>query len=228
MLAPGNKENNLAKLGLIRIKQAELSDIDGMAHCHITCFPELFTNHMGLPFARSFYKTYLSRTDGLAFVAVDQTSKQVVGLIAGGHPDIRYNFLRRAGIRFLGTLLFKCLVDRVVRAKLINQLAKLLGLNRASDTTDDVFQQRPCETEENGVLLQVICVLDEYRRMGVGKKLIQAFECACQQSGCGTLNLNVASNNTAAIAFYRKLGWKVVIEKAGSVHMKTIIADRYG
>jgi hypothetical protein len=84
MLAMGNYPKNI---GPIRTKKAEPSDVDGMARCHINCFLEQFTSRMGMRFTKSFYKKYILQADGVAFVAVEQGSEKVVGLIVGGDPD---------------------------------------------------------------------------------------------------------------------------------------------
>lgn len=55
-----------------------------------------------------------------------------------------------------------------------------------------------------------IDVLPEARRAGLGSVLMQAAErCLCD-AGCRRISLEIAVNNQAAFAFYRRLGYSVV------------------
>ena len=210
----------------VRIIAARPTDLPGMVQCHISCFPDQCISHMGAGFAQAFYECYISRADGLALVAIEGESNKVVGLVAGGNSRIRSEFLRCSPRQFFGTLLFRFLADSVVRAKLAHQLLQRLRRKNNSIIINGDPPSCLHEDGKNTGLLQAICVLDQYRGTTVAKCLMEAFKRACQKAGYHTLNLNVAANNTRAIAFYLKLGWKVIVESPSAIRMKLSISDR--
>jgi ribosomal-protein-alanine N-acetyltransferase len=52
-----------------------------------------------------------------------------------------------------------------------------------------------------------VTVIDGYRRQGIAKKLISDIESYCQSKGSSAIMLEVATDNTAAIALYKNLGY---------------------
>lgn len=221
-----NAQSHFAAGNVVYIKKAEPANVQSMAQCHISCFPRQFTSRMGKRFVQAFYEIYLSRDDGLACVAVEQKSNRVVGVIIGGSADIRSDFLRQAAWRFFATLIFKCVVDRVVRSRVINRLTKKL-IKKNTNVIDEALPDWPCKPAKNKGLLQLICVLEDYRGTSVAKNLFEAFQRACQEAGYSALNLSVASNNARAIAFYLKMGWKVIAEKPGAIRMEAVISNHH-
>ncbi|MFG6431261.1 GNAT family N-acetyltransferase [Roseateles sp. LYH14W] len=61
--------------------------------------------------------------------------------------------------------------------------------------------------------LQQLWVHDGYRRRGLGRQLLQAFEARAEARGCQTIYLETFSFQ--APAFYRALGYDVALELAG-------------
>ena len=188
-----------------RVVAAEPSHLEGMARCHVACFPAQFMSHVGGRYTRAFYQAYLEDPKGLAFVAVSEEDGRVVGLVGGGDADIRARFLRRAPGRFLGTLLVKCVTDRVVRSKVFEALAQKLRLSRKRKEEP----ARPAPGEAPRAMLQVVCVLPEARGAGAAPALVEAFRKACRDAGYRTMELTVATDNARALGFYRKTGWQV-------------------
>ncbi len=56
--------------------------------------------------------------------------------------------------------------------------------------------------------LYAVGVLGEYRRCGLGKKLIQAAMTALKELGCVKVNLQIRATNTEVAAFYESLGFE--------------------
>ena len=52
-----------------------------------------------------------------------------------------------------------------------------------------------------------VTVIDSYRRQGIAKKLISDIESYCQTKGSSAIMLEVAVDNTGAIALYENLGY---------------------
>jgi len=63
-----------------------------------------------------------------------------------------------------------------------------------------------CLTDQSEIL--TITVDPNFRRGGVGEKLLSAGEVAAQQAGGTVIFLEVAEDNTAAIALYGKAGYE--------------------
>lgn len=57
------------------------------------------------------------------------------------------------------------------------------------------------------VELEYMLVMEEYRSIGVGKKLYQAFADWCKEKGVKRLCVQASAKNAAAIAFYHKNGF---------------------
>ena len=55
--------------------------------------------------------------------------------------------------------------------------------------------------------LYAVAVLPEYRRIGIGRKLVQAAMESLKQIGCIKVNLQIRSTNTEVAAFYESLGY---------------------
>ncbi len=53
-----------------------------------------------------------------------------------------------------------------------------------------------------------IAVLPEFRRRGLGTRMMQAVERASLERGCSMIRLEVATRNVTAIEFYRELGYE--------------------
>jgi GNAT superfamily N-acetyltransferase len=62
------------------------------------------------------------------------------------------------------------------------------------------------------LFLEDIFVLDQYRRQGVGKKLLAFCVAEAQRKGCGRMEWNVLDWNADAIRFYESTGAKILKE----------------
>ncbi len=64
-------------------------------------------------------------------------------------------------------------------------------------------------TAEGGkaALLEDLIVQEEFRGIGIGRKLVMAIEEWADNHGVKRLELLADCNNTPALGFYRKLGW---------------------
>lgn len=62
----------------------------------------------------------------------------------------------------------------------------------------------------SGIYLEDIFVLSEYRRLGIGGKMLNYIAKLAQQRNCGRLEWSVLDWNQKAIAFYEKIGATVL------------------
>ena len=70
--------------------------------------------------------------------------------------------------------------------------------------------------------LNYFAVLPNFQKRGFGKKLMTFGEMALIEKGCPKLNLQIRNDNTKAINFYRKVGYK---EDAAVSFGKRLIED---
>lgn len=195
--------------------------LPGMARCHLACFPEQFTSHMGLAYAEAHYRAFIKHPQGIGFAAVEQGSGRVVGLVAGGAPGIRDEFLRSAKRQFRWTLLCKFVTDRIVRGRVLSAVLAKLRLRGISAIADNPVP----EHEDGSSLLLVICVASEHRGSGLAKHLLGGFENACRSRGYKRMYLGVHADNARAIACYRANGWEDVRVVGDSLHMRRNLAN---
>lgn len=199
-----------------RLRPVREEDLPGMADCHAAAFPGEFLTALGRPFLESLYGHIASDPEGICLVATDARGK-VAGLVAGGSPRVRERFVRRRVPLHLPRLVWRSLADRAVRARMAVHAAALLAriaalprrlLSRAGDPS--------AQTREASLLS--ICAHPGCRGLGVGSRLMRAFEAAARRAGCATMRLSVRPHNAAAIALYLKSGWSILRREPGGVY----------
>ena len=196
--------NNSAACDTVKIIEAQQGHVSGMAQCHANCFPGRFMTEMGHNWLCALYRFFIKHSGGICRVAVEADGK-VVGLAVGGNPHIRDEFLNSALFRYPHLLFWKFLSKRLVRRVLLQEFARKLRQMRAAAHSDDT------KTQSGGVRsgnLLSICVLPDYKGIGVAGKLIESFQLACAAEGYERLTLSVLSENSRAVAFYKKRGWR--------------------
>jgi ribosomal protein S18 acetylase RimI-like enzyme len=187
----------------VTIKQAQFPNVSGMAHCHTFAFPGRFMTEMGHRWLNALYRFFIGHPGGICYVAMDSAGK-VVGFAVGGEPEIRKQFLRTAMLRYPHIIFWKFLTRHIVRAVLLGELLKKLRLKRKSIPPENIDSHGTLP--KCGNLLSV-CVLPDYKGIGIASRLIETFQKACAAAGYRRLTLSVLSENSRAIAFYKKHRW---------------------
>ena len=59
-----------------------------------------------------------------------------------------------------------------------------------------------------------VTVIDGFRRQGIAKRLIADIESYCQSKGSSAIMLEVATDNTGAIALYENLGYSQISKRS--------------
>ena len=196
--------NDLAANDAVKVTEAQEVHIPGMAQCHIKSFPGRFMTEMGYHWLCALYLFFIKHRGGICRVAVDSEGK-VVGLAVGGDPHIRDEFLSSALFRYPHLILWKFISKRLVRRVLLQKLIKKLYRKRTAAHSGDA--KAPSAVVRPGSLLS-ICVLPDGKGTGVAGKLIESFQLACKAKGYERLTLSVVSENSRAVAFYKKHGWR--------------------
>ena len=196
--------NDIAAEDSVKVTDAQEVHIPGMVQCHIKSFPGRFMTEMGYHWLCALYLFFINHRGGICRVAVDADGK-VVGLAVGGDPHIRDEFLSSVLFRYPHFIFWKFLSKRLVRRVLFQELAGKLRRKRAAAHSGDT--KAPSAGMRSGNLLS-ICVLPDYKGTGVAGKLIESFQLACKSEGYERLTLSVLSENSRAVAFYKKKGWR--------------------
>lgn len=69
------------------------------------------------------------------------------------------------------------------------------------------------DSDEKMVYMMTITILNSYRKMGFGKEILKMGEELWKKEGYKTIVLDVQTNNTEAIEFYKRHGFKLIREK---------------
>ena len=77
--------------------------------------------------------------------------------------------------------------------------------------------------EEGRIHLFHIYVDKEYRKKGIGKKLILKAEEQGKKTKAKALTLNIVSGNSEAVALYKKMGFKLIESKNKKMKMKKTV-----
>jgi len=186
----------------IKTTFARLSDVDGMAKCHIDAFPGQFMTEMGKRWLRGLYSFFIRHDNGISIVALNRSGK-VLGLAVGGAKNIRDEFLKKAVFKFPGLLLRKFLTCGIVRRKLLRELLRRLHLKRRNSESADLSVV--LDDAYYGVLLSM-GVFQDYQGKTVADRLMEAFKREAQVK-YDKLRLTVRTDNKRAIAFYTKHNW---------------------
>ncbi len=210
--------NNLANVGQIRIRKAELSDVDGIVSCHIVAFLGKFMTEMGPRWLESLCSYFIQHNEAICLVAVDVSGK-VLGFAVGGKPRIRGEFLHKAFFRYPHIILWKFFTSSFVRKRLLAELFKKLRINRSASKA----ATSASNTTNRGKLLS-IAVFPEYQGTGVAGQLVESFREVSKERGYDILELYVFSSNTRAIAFYKKHGCYEVSKHKDSTKFRLDLA----
>ncbi|MHC4367399.1 MAG: GNAT family N-acetyltransferase [Planctomycetota bacterium] len=196
--------NTLAADDAVKVTKAHEVHARGMSRCHIESFPQRFMSEMGYHWLCALYSFFVKHHRSICRVAVDADDK-VVGLAVGGDAHVRDEFLNAALFRYPHLILWKFLSKRLVRRVLLQEFAGRLRLKHGTARPGDT--RTPSSGFRSGNLLS-ICVLPGYKGSTVAGKLIESFQLACKAEGYERLTLSVVGDNSRAIAFYRKQGWR--------------------
>jgi ribosomal protein S18 acetylase RimI-like enzyme len=194
-----NKANDTVK-----VAQAQEVNIPGMAQCHIKSFPGRFMTEMGYDWLCALYLFFIKHRGSICRVALDADGK-VIGLAIGGDQNIREEFLSSAMLRYPHLVFWKFLSKRPIRRVLLQELARKLRRKHNANHSGDIVA--PNDGVRSGNLLS-ICVLPDYEGTGVAGRLIESFQLACKAEGYRRLTLSVNKENSRAVAFYKKHGWR--------------------
>jgi len=207
----------------VNVIPAEPEHVAGMVACHQAAFPGQFTTLLGPGYLRTLYRFYAGHPDGICLVAVEEGGDAVLGLVAGGRPDLPSRMLRRNLWRFMPILLWRALTHGYFRRRLLHhageavrKVSRRLCLARASP-------ERPAPPEDlpgTWSNLLSICTHPDHRGRGVGRHLMEGFRAESERRGYRSMRLSVRNENAAAIALYKACGWRPVLTVPNGTYFK--------
>ena len=103
--------------------------------------------------------------------------------------------------------------SRVVSRGVLHEARDLPGLIAVRDGANAGLLQYHLE----GDGLEVVILIATERRLGTGRRLLEAVEPIARDAGCRRMWLITTNNNTDAIAFYQAIGWRQAAVHGGAV-----------
>jgi ribosomal protein S18 acetylase RimI-like enzyme len=196
----------------IKYEKINHKHLKGLADLHLeVSTEENFLPLLGEKCMMKFYEWWILRDDVITYVAVD--GERVVGHVLGPlNLDYRNN---------LNKFLFRYLFFGFIKAIFVHPLRLInLSLKRFNLILLSLkgLLYRKVKTKDFGnerCILLSIAVDPEYQGKGVAKKLNDLFLEEAKIKGKKEVTLSVRASNARAIAFYKKMGWKI-FEKEGS------------
>ncbi len=207
----------------ISILPARRRHIDGIVKCHVAAFPGEFMTNLGPRFLACFYKYYIDHRDGIVLVAVDENNDEIVGLVAGGKPELRRRFTRRRMPLFAGSIIARAIANGQVRRRLrehFGQIVKKIAVKLHVAPTQVRKTQPQEDPKGSWSSLLSICTRPDYRSKGIAKMLMEGFRTQSEHRGYKTMRLSVHNDNKAAIALYKKCGWEPILTVPSGTYLK--------
>ena len=103
-----------------------------------------------------------------------------------------------------------------VEEKICNSEEIILVAVNDEDIVMGYTMSKIIDVEENGILLGYrkmyiddVCVDSAFRKLGIGKKLMEATKAEAENAGCHLAELNVWAFNENAVNFYKSCGMTV-------------------
>ena len=192
------------------IRPVRKDDLAQIAKVHQKCFPESYSSQLSrFPWfikglQEKFFEEFLNDCPELFLVA--EVDGMVVGYCMGYYmdkDDQMNNFIRKNRWSLLLKTIFLMLIgNKPTWKKMLSRFDKSSKEQWKIVNTSYEY----ILNNERGDLLS-ICILPDYRGVGVSGKLMDAFLDAMKSKGKKLCLLSVLSNNDRAISYYEKNGF---------------------
>jgi len=178
---------------IIKLNKNHLSEVISI---HIKAFPTFFLTFLGPRFLKEFYESFLYDSQGIGFVALDDNTEEIIGVIVGPLNPNGYfkRLLKRKWFSFciasIGAIIKKpSVIKRLFRA---------------------VFYRGESPEGMNRSLLSSVAVSPNVQGKGAGKALVcKWLEEVKSRGSKGAFLTTDAENNDAVNKFYQKIGFKL-------------------
>lgn len=208
-----------------RIEPLARRHLSVAADVHRRSMPGYFLTNLGRRLLMMFYEDYLVSPLGVGFVAVDEETGQVVGVVVGSTDAdafAAWSNRRRLALKLLLTACrFFCCAALWRQA--VSRVRPMLGSLLRRGTARNGSRPDGGRTVRAGV--QTIAVVPEAQGTGVAADLMMAFEREMAARGVRRIVLSARPDNRRAIRFYEKNGWRRFAETAAGVYFEKDIAS---
>jgi len=178
---------------IIKLNKNHLSEVISI---HIKAFPTFFLTFLGPRFLKEFYESFLYDSQGIGFVALDDNTEEIIGVIVGPLNPNGYfkRLLKRKWFSF-------CIASV---GAIIKKPSVIKRLFRA------VFYRGESPKGIERSLLSSIAVSPNAQGKGAGKALVFKWleEIKLRGSKGAFLTTDV-ENNDSVNKFYQKIGFKL-------------------
>lgn len=209
------------------VRQANVDDLNAIAECHIAAFPGEFLSLLGREFLIDYYAFYLSHKEGICLVCLDESSHKVVGLVAGGAPNINEKFMKSRLPRKALTVFKQAIRHPRVRSRLIEHACRILGgiLRRLGVCKRKSVEAPVDDSWGRWANLLSVCVHPSFRKRGIGALLMDAFRRECGHRGYSYIRLSVHNDNINAIKLYERQGWEALLQTRNGTYFGRYIKE---
>jgi ribosomal protein S18 acetylase RimI-like enzyme len=189
------------------------SDLDKIAQCHASAFPESLSSKMGRKYLRKMIEWYLADEKRFLFHAEED------GKCAGYFGGMIHDGTQSTGSAS-GMIQFsfnEAVISILSRPWLLFHKEVTSKYSLISKNIKNRFSTRKTETKKNknsgskatepSFGLVVIGVAQEYRGKGYGSFLLREFESEARKRNIFVLELTVRNDNEEAIRAYERNGW---------------------
>ena len=184
------------------IKKAEKSDIQNIINVHLNSFDK---NHFSAVFSKEMLRKYfeiLIELNDFNFVLYNDEHKELLGYIIAGH------YSQRAVNNFIKKNYSAVILTFIKNPGFLSE--------KVSEVIGKIFRTKNPPKAKCG--LYIIAVNRNYKRQGIGKKLINHLEKEIREKGLKLYGLSVRKENKEAIGFYNKNGYEVEFENSKSIY----------
>jgi len=163
---------------------------------HMRAFPDFFLTFLGKGFLKEFYGFFLCDPMGIAFVAEDSDSKQILGVVVG--PLVPDGYFKRLLKKRWWAFCLASITAILKKPPVIKRLFRAL------------FYRGESPQDKDRALFSSIAISPGTQRKGVGKALVKKWlDAVSERGGKGAFLTTDAENNNVVNSFYHNLGWKV-------------------
>ena len=196
------------------IINSQFSDLDNIAECHKSAFPDSLSSKMGIKYLKKMIEWYLA--DEKRFLFHIEENGKCAGYCGGMIHDgtqisgsasgmIQYSFneavksiLLRPWLLFDKEIISKySLITKNIKSR-FKKKKKISATDQKKNTLVRI---------EPSLGLVVIGVSSEFQGKGYGSLLLQEFENRAKEMNFKLINLTVRNNNSQAIKAYERNGW---------------------
>ncbi|MBE1489478.1 GNAT family N-acetyltransferase [Plantactinospora soyae] len=167
---------------------------------------------LGARFVRRWQRTFLDSRHGIGFVVVDPTAapEELVGFLVGTSDQAAYATALMADRRTVASLAVTgfaalCVRPRVaarlLRSRIRPWTRRLLHLQTEPGQTRSI-------TSAQVAVMTALAVQPEWRKSGVGERLVAHFVEYVRAAGATWVELQTSIGPLGAAGFYERLGWE--------------------